>query len=228
MDMTPEHWRGSQAYLDEVFGDADDEHLRTLMPRAVAAGLPDIAVSPSVARFVGLLAHLATHHPRSTGRVLEVGTLAGYSGIHLARNLRPGATLTTIEFEPKHAAFARAAFDAAGVGARVDIVVGAALDVLPRLARAFGDGSLDMVFLDATKVEYPRYLDLVTPMLRPGGILAADNILGSHWWITDPPGSSPERDAMDRFNRGLATSGHFQSAGVFAEHGIVIGLRTDK
>ncbi len=226
MDMTPDRWRGTQAYLDDVFGDAGDPQLTSLMPRAVAAGLPDIAVSPSVARLIGLLARIATHDPRSTGRVLEVGTLAGYSGIHIARNLRRGATLTTIEYEPKHAAFARAEFATACVGDRTDVMVGPALEVLPRLARLFGEKSFDMVFLDATKVEYPAYLELVTPMLRPGGFLTADNILGSNWWITDPPDSSPEWIAVTGFNRAVATDGRYEPAALMAGHGVIIGLRT--
>lgn len=225
MDMTNDRWRGTQAYLDEVFGDAGDAQMTSLMPRAVAAGLPNIAVSPSVARFIGLMARMATHDPRSTGRVLEVGTLAGYSGIHIARNLRRGATLTTIEYEPKHAAFARAEFATAGVGDRTDVLIGPALEVLPRLARLLGEKSLDMVFLDATKVEYPAYLELVTPMLRPGGILTADNILGSNWWITDPPDSSPEWTAVTAFNRAVATDGRYESAAVMAVHGVIMGLR---
>ncbi|CAG1010543.1 Catechol O-methyltransferase [Phycisphaerales bacterium] len=225
MEMTPQRWNATNAYLAEVFGDdPQDRQLQTLMSRAVASGLPDIAVSPEAGRLLTLLARIATGEPRSTGRVLEVGTLAGYSGIHLARGLSAGGSLITIEFEGKHAAFAHAEFAAAGVTDRVEIVVEPALQALPRLARTLGPASLDLVFLDATKREYAAYFEFIAPMLRPGGLFTADNAIASRWWICDPPGD-PDRDAMDRFNRNLANDNRFDAGCIPTRNGIVIGRK---
>lgn len=224
MEMTPQRWDATNAYLSEVFGDGDDEQLRTLMPRAVAAGLPDIAISPEAGRLLTLFARIATGETRSTRRILEVGTLAGYSGIHLARGLSTGGTLITIEFEPGHATFARGEFARAGLADRVDVVVAPALEALPRLARALGDRSLDLVFLDATKREYADYLRLVEPMIRPGGLFIADNAIASRWWICDAPGD-PDRDAMDRFNRAFANDPRFDTACMPTRNGMLIGRK---
>lgn len=205
MEMTPQRWRDTNVYINDVFG-REDEQLRTLMPRAVEAGLPDIAVSAGVGRMLMNLVATA-HEGKPAQCVVELGTLAGYSGIWLARGLAPGGALHTVEYEPKHAAFARAEFDAAGVGDRVEVIEGAALDILPDLVHRLGPNSVDVLFFDAIKHEYPDYLRLLDPTLRPGGLLLADNALGSgSWWIDGAAGESPERDAVDAFNREIAGS----------------------
>jgi len=232
MEMTPRRWQDTCQYLSDVFGRVDgpsgDAQLATLMPRAVAAGLPDIAVSHDVGRLLKLLTQTATHDAASTGVVIELGTLAGYSGIWLARGLPASGRLITVEYEPEHARFASAEFERAGVGDCVEVIIGAALDVLPRLAERLGPRSIDMAFLDAIKTEYERYAAILTPMLRPGGLLVADNALGSgSWWIDSPPGTSPERDAVDRFNRTVAGNPGFQTACVPIRQGVLIARKTD-
>jgi len=217
MDMTPERWDATTEYLSTVFGDPD-EQMRTLMQRAVAAGLPDIAVDPSVG-------HLLTTLCKSVGArtIVEAGTLAGYSGIWLARGLAPGGRLYTIEFEAAHAKFARGEFDAAGVGDRVEVIEGAALDELPKLAERLGPTSVDVLFLDAVKTEYPGYLEAALPMLRPGALLLADNALGGGgWWIDEPAGTSPSLDAVDAFNRQIAADPRFDASCVPLREGVLI------
>jgi caffeoyl-CoA O-methyltransferase len=205
MEMTPQRWRNTNAYISDVFG-REDEQLRTLMPRAVEAGLPDIAVSAGVGRMLQCLVATA-REGKPAQCVVELGTLAGYSGIWLARALAPGGMLYTVEYEPRHAAFARTEFETAGVGEKVEIIEGAALDVLPALVNRLGSNSVDVLFFDAIKHEYPDYLRLLGPTLRPGGLLLADNALGSgSWWIDGAPGESPERDAVDAFNREISGS----------------------
>ena len=217
MRMTPERWDATTDYLTAVFG-REDEQLRTLMPRAVEAGLPDIAVDAAVGRFLMLLMQIAGAR---TG--IEVGTLGGYSAIWLARGLAAGGTLHTIESEPKHAAFARSEFEAAGVAGRVELHEGAGLDVLPELAERLGPGSVDALFLDAVKPEYPEYLRAGMPTLRPGALVIADNALGGGgWWIDDPEGASESRDAMDAFNRALAADERFETACVPIREGVLI------
>lgn len=223
MDMTPQRWEYTKGYLHEVFG-RPDEQLETLMQRAIGAGLPDIAVSSDVGRLLQLLAMMACRGPDSRGAAIEVGTLAGYSGIWLARGMPPSARLTTIELDPRHAAFALGEFKRAGVGDRVGVITGAALDVLPRLAREMGPASIDLAFLDAVKTEYPQYLETLRPMIRPGGLLIADNALGSgNWWIDCE--SDPTRRAVDAFNRAVASDPGFAAACVPIREGVLIARR---
>lgn len=217
MDMTPERWNATTEYLSAVFGDPD-EQTRTLMQRAVAAGLPDIAVDASVGRLLTLLAKTI-----SAKTIVEVGTLAGYSGIWLARGLSEGGRLYTIEYETKHANFARAEFTTAGLADRAEVIEGAGLDVLPTLAERLGPGSVDVLFLDAVKTEYPDYLEAALPMLRPGALLLADNALGGGgWWIDEPAGTSDSLDAVNALNKQIARDPRFDAACVPIREGVLI------
>ena len=224
MDMTPSRWRSTASYLIDVFG-AQDEQLATLTPRAVAAGLPDIAVSPDVGRLLMLLVSM-TGGGRGARVAIEVGTLAGYSGIWIARGLASGGRLITIESEPAHADFAQREFEAAGVSAAVEIRRGAAMDVLPALAEDVEPASVDFVFLDATKREYPDYFAVIRPLIAVGGLLVADNVLGSRtWWIDAPAGRSADRDGADRFNRLMAADPDFETVAVPIREGVLIARR---
>ena len=222
--MTPDRWNATRDYLLDVFG-AQDEQLRTLMPRAVSAGLPDIAVSADVGRLLMLLTSM-TGGGRGARMALELGTLAGYSGIWIARGLAPGGLLITIEAEPRHADFAEREFQAAGVGASVQVRRGAALEVLPSIAGEVGAGGFDLVFLDAVKREYPDYFQAVRATIAPGGLLVADNVLGSHtWWIDEPAGRTVDRDGADRFNRMVAADAEFETVAVPLREGVLIARR---
>ncbi len=233
MEMTARRWENTCAYLREVFGQ-QDEQLRTLMARAVAAGLPDIAVSADVGRLLMLLASMAgeeetRRRDEETKRgaiAVELGTLAGYSAIWLTRGLGSGGRLITVEPEPAHADFAAREFVRAGVAAQIEIRRGTALDVLPQLAREFGPASIDLAFLDAVKTEYADYFRLLKPLIRPGGLLVADNALGAgSWSIDEPAGASAERDAIDRFNRTVAADPEFTAACVPIREGVLIARR---
>jgi caffeoyl-CoA O-methyltransferase len=223
MEMTSARWEATSDYLQEVFG-RPDEQLATLMDRAVAAGIPDIAVSADVGRLLTILAQLAA--PGGAHLAIEVGTLAGYSGIWLARGLAPGGRLITIELEDRHADFAQAESRRAGVSDRVEIRRGAALNVLPGLVRELGPASIDLVFLDAIKTEYADYARLLKPVLKPGGLLLADNALGSgSWWIDQSRGQNPERDAVDQFNRDIAGDPDFHAAAIPIRQGLLIARK---
>lgn len=220
MPMTPERWTAICAYLDDVFG-AQSERMATLMPRAVEAGLPDIAVSASVGHFLHVLCKTV-----GARTIVEVGTLGGYSGAWLARGLQPGGRLITIEPMDLHAGFAQGEFDAMGLSDRVEIRRGFGMDVLPRLVGELGEGGVDVVFLDAIKSEYPDYLPHAKAMLRSGGLLIADNALGGgSWWIDDPEGSNESRDGADRFNRLVAADEQFDSACVPIREGVLVARR---
>lgn len=225
--MTPERWADTAAYLGGVFGGLGeplDEQLAGLMDRAVAAGLPSIAVSADVGRLLMVLA--ATVSGPGGGRAVEVGALGGYSGLWIARGLGEGGRLTTIESESGHAAFARGEFGRSGIGDRIELREGKGLEVLPRLVEELGPGSADMVFLDAIKSEYRGYAVHAAALLRPGGLLVADNCLGSSWWITDEPGSDESRDAVDAFNRWIASrESGFLACCVANREGLVVARR---
>jgi predicted O-methyltransferase YrrM len=152
------------AYLAELFWPEDG--LLTELGRDIAARGPQIQVSPEEGRLLALLV-------TATGarRVLEVGTLFGYSGVWMARALGPGGHLDTVERSPVHAEAARQWFERAGLGDRVTVHEGAALEVLPGLAPAY-----DLAFLDAAKSEYPAYLDHCLRLVRRGGLILADNV----------------------------------------------------
>ncbi len=220
MDMNTQRWEFTNAYLREVFG-SEDAHMAGLMPEAVRRGLPDIAVSADVGRLLMILTSM------TRGRLaIEIGTLGGYSGIWIARGLRPDGRLITIEAAPVHARFAREQFDRAAVGGRVEIVEGKALDVLPSLSKRIAPASVDVVFLDAIKSEYPEYWNLVRPLIAPGGLIIADNVLGSgDWWIDDSATSNIMRAGADRFNRMVAGDEDFEAVAVPLRQGVLIGRR---
>lgn len=150
----------------------DDPVLTRVRERADAAGLPHIHVSPFDTRILEVIARAA-----GAKKIVEIGTLAGYSGISLARALPEGkkppeAVLHTFEFEPKHAAVALESFERAGVSDKVMIHIGPALSNLPSIER---EGPFDMVFIDADKENYPNYLAWAQKHLRVGGIVLVDN-----------------------------------------------------
>lgn len=231
MEMHAERWDRTAEYLRDVFGSLGepiDGQLAGLMDRAAAAGLPRIAVSPDVGRLLMVLAGLvAGGGELKGGRAVEVGTLGGYSGLWIARGLGPGGRLITIEPEPKHAAFARSEFAAAKMDHAIEVREGAGLEVLPRLLEEFGPGSFDLVFLDAIKTEYRGYAAHAAKLLRSGGLLVADNCLGSgEWWVTDEPGSHEARDAVDDFNRWIADGARgFLTCCVANREGLVVARK---
>lgn len=218
MDMTPERWAFTRGYLADVFG-REDGVLTELKRAAQDAGLPDIAVSADVGRLLSLLTSL------TPGMLaIEVGTLAGYSGIWLARGLRPGGKLITLELDEKHADFAEQQFARAGLAAQVEVRRGAALEQLPRLAAELGPRSVDVAFIDADKREYPAYFAQLRPLIKPGGLFLADNVLGSSSWWIDQEGS-PYRAGADALNRQLAADPGFEAVAVPSREGVLIARR---
>ncbi len=145
---------------------AEDEFLLELKAAARAAGIPPIWIAPEQASFMQILLKLA--HARE---VVEVGTLAGYSAIQMARALPEGGRVRTIELDPRHADFAQQWIARSDVASRIELVRGRGSDVLARLESA----SLDAAFLDADKASYPEYLCECLRLVRKGGLILADN-----------------------------------------------------
>lgn len=229
MDMNAQQWEATATYLQTVFGTPEEDHIAQVLAhqpqRAAQAGLPPIAISADVGRLLSVFTILATRTSASTGRVVEVGTLGGYSGLWIARALPEDGKLTTFELNQKHADFARREFDRAGLGDRVQIIVGPALQRLPQLAADLGPDSLDMVFLDAHKPEYPDYAKALKPVLRRGGLLTADNALGSAaHWITQSASADTDSPA-DRFNRLMAADPDFETGCILNREGLLVAVR---
>ena len=167
--MTQEQWTAVDRYVADLLVPPDpalDEALRA----SEAAGLPAINVTPGLGKLLHLLARV-----REARSILEIGTLGGYSTIWLARALPADGLLITIEANAAYAEVARASIERAGV-AGVELRVGRALDVLPRLA-AEGRGPFDFVFIDADKRSNPEYLAWALELARPGTVIVADNVV---------------------------------------------------
>jgi predicted O-methyltransferase YrrM len=142
-----------------------DEVLDAAVARSEAAGLPPIAVAPNQGKLLHLLARMI-----GAERILEIGTLGGYSTIWLARALGPDGHLTTLELDPKHAAVARENLTAAGLADRVEVLVGPAAATLATLQEPF-----DFVFIDADKPGNPTYVEQALRLAHPGTVIVIDN-----------------------------------------------------
>ncbi|MGH3557777.1 MAG: O-methyltransferase [Mycobacterium sp.] len=154
------------AFLDTtVVG--DDPALSAALEASDAAGLPRIAVSAQQGKFLCLLAGAMRAR-----RILEIGTLGGFSTIWLARGAGSDGQVVTLEYEPKHAEVARANFARAGVGDRVQVVVGPALETLPTVT-----GPFDLVFIDADKENNVGYLEWAVRLTHPGSVILVDNVI---------------------------------------------------
>ncbi len=146
----------------------DDPALSAALESSNAAGLPQIAVSWQQGKFLSVLAGAI-----QARRILEIGTLGGFSTIWLARGVGPHGQVVTLEYEPNHAEVARANLQRAGVADRVQVVVGAALETLPTVT---GD-PFDLVFIDADKEHYVEYLQWAVRLARPGALIVVDNVI---------------------------------------------------
>lgn len=162
--------QGYDQYIDGLFA-AEDDALRMAREDMERGGLPAINVSASEGKLLHVIALLGA--PR---RILEIGTLGGYSAIWLARTLPVGGKLISLEIDQHHADVARRNIERAGLSDKVEIRVGPALDSLEAMAAA-GEKSFDLVFIDADKDGYVSYLEKSLPLLRDGGILLGDNTL---------------------------------------------------
>lgn len=210
-----------QSFLDEAARAYLARTLRLPEPRAVFERIEKEAEKegqPAVGRTTGSLlrALVATHRSQ---RVLEVGCNLGYSALWMATALPEGGTLETIEIDPELAKRADQHFVDAGLARRVKVHEGAALDVLPTLAEA----SYDLVFLDAVKAEYPRYLDEALRLLRPGGLVVADNMfwLGRAW---DEGDTDADTTGVREYTRRVFEDPRFVSTIVPAEDGLAVSV----
>lgn len=155
-------------YIESLFLESD-ETLEHTLRTSDEAGLPEIQISPAQGKLLYLLAKLV-----GARRILEIGTLGGYSTIWLARALPEEGELVTLEYEQHHADVARSNLEHAGLGDRAQVIVGAALETLPGLESV---DPFDLVFIDADKENYAGYLEWAIKLTRPGGLILADNVV---------------------------------------------------
>jgi predicted O-methyltransferase YrrM len=201
-----------------------DHSLEAALAASEAAGLPAIQVTPTQGKLLHLLARLV-----AARRILEIGTLGGYSAIWLARALPEDGRLVTLEIEPKHAAVARDNLERAGLAERVDLRVGQALDILPRL-EAEGAGPFDLAFIDADKPSNPDYFDWALKLSRPGSLIIVDNVV-REGAVADARSSDPAVVGVRRVLELMAgtervTSTAVQTVGAKGYDGFSISLVT--
>ena len=192
--MDQQRFDDVDAYLDALFV-GDDPVLDATLRSLADAGMPAISVSPTQGRFLTVIARAC-----GARRILEIGTLAGYSTICLARGLPADGRLVSLEYDASYADVARANVDRAGLSAVVDIRVGRAIDALPALAN---DAPFDLVFIDADKVSYPAYLEWAVRLSRPGTLIIADNVV-REGEVLHPESADENVPAIRRFNELLA------------------------
>ena len=202
-----------ERYLRELFA-AEDAALVAIRERQAAAQLPSINVSADEGRLLAVLLTAV-----GARRVLELGALGGYSGVWMARALPPGGRLTTVEFDPRHARVARDAYRAAGVADRVELIEGAALDVLPTLAPGF-----DAVFVDADKAPMAKYFEWGMRLLRVGGLLLGDNAFHDGK-VADPAVTAPDTEGVRAFNRLAARDPRVVATVVPIRDGLLVGVK---
>jgi predicted O-methyltransferase YrrM len=190
--MRQETWDAVDSYINELFV-SPDEDLDSALEASAAAGLPPIQVSPNQ----GKLLYLIAKAQRAT-RILEIGTLGGYSTIWLARAVAPSGRVITLEIDERYAEVARANLARAGLADVAEVRVGRALEELPLL-----EGPFDLIFIDADKSGYPDYLVKSLDLSRPGTLIVADNVVrdGS---ILDASSDDPNVRGVRRFNELLA------------------------
>jgi predicted O-methyltransferase YrrM len=168
--MSQDTWSAVDHYITDVL-DLTDDALESTQKACDEAGLPAIAVSVPQGKLLYLLARI-----REAKRILEIGTLGGYSTIWMARALPPDGKLITLEIDPKHAEVARANLDRAGFAENVDVRVGPAIKELPRIAQQ-NEGPFDLVFIDADKPTIPDYFAWSLKMSRAGSVIIVDNVV---------------------------------------------------
>jgi len=211
--------------VDAFIGDTligHDPALEDALARSAARGLPAISVSPPQGKLLYLMARAI-----KARRILELGTLGGYSTIWLARALDRGGRVVTLELDPTHAAVARENLQAAGLARRVDIRVGDALETLGALA-AEGGRPYDLVFIDADKPRIPDYFTRSLALCRPGSLVIVDNVVRDGK-LADASSDDPNVQGVRRFHEMLShhelvTATTIQTVGAKGYDGFTLAL----
>ncbi|OKH33259.1 methyltransferase [[Phormidium ambiguum] IAM M-71] len=194
--MTQTQWTAVDDYITDLLIPSDSA-LDATIQSTIDANLPKINVAPNQGKLLHILAQI-----QGASRILELGTLAGYSTIWLARALPPGGKLITLEANPKHAEVARENIDRAGLTKIVEIRIGSALDTLPQLANE-GQAPFDFVFIDADKVNIPDYFKWALKLTRRGSVIIVDNVIRKGA-VIDADSTDENIHGVRKFNNLLA------------------------
>jgi predicted O-methyltransferase YrrM len=194
--MSQEKWAEVERYITDTLIHPDSA-LAAALQSSAKAGLPKINVSPPEGMFLMLIARM-----KRARRILEIGTLGGYSTIWLARALPLDGTLTTLEIDAKHAKVAAANIRRAGLSRMVEIRQGPALETLPKL-QAEGNGPFDLFFIDADKPSNPEYFAWALRLSRPGSVIIVDNVV-REGAVVDSKSSDPNVRGVRRLNETIA------------------------
>ena len=184
------------AYIDQLFG-LEDPTLAAVLKATADAGMPEIQISPSQGKFLYLLAKIA-----GARKILEIGSLAGYSTIWLGRALAKDGWLVSLELVEKHAEVARRNLSAAGLGGIAEVRLGPAVESLETLL-AQDEGPFDLVFIDADKAAYPTYLEWAIKLTQSGSLIVADNIV-RQGAVLDPEAGDENSRGAHAFNAAIA------------------------
>ncbi|MBE9258034.1 O-methyltransferase [Dolichospermum sp. LEGE 00246] len=221
--MTQTQWTAVDEYINDLFVPSDFA-LDATIQSTIDAELPQINVAPNQGKLLHILTQI-----RGATRILELGTLAGYSTIWLARALPADGKLITLEANSKHAEVARENIERAGLSNIVEIRVGAALDTLPQLA-AEGQAPFDLVFIDADKVNIPEYFTWSLKLTRRGSVIIVDNVVRKGA-VIDADSTDENIQGVRKFNALLAaeprvTATTIQTVGSKGYDGLAIALVT--
>jgi len=204
--MNQEQWTAVDRYFNQALV-PPDLALEAALNANSRAGLPAIGVSPSQGKLLYLMAMI-----QGARRILEIGTLGGYSTIWLARALPPDGLLVTLEAEPRHATVAQQNIEHAGFGRAVRMLVGKALETLPRVKTEY-PGPFDLVFIDADKPNTPEYFTWALNLSRPGTIIVTDNVVRKGE-ILNSKSTDPGVQGMRRFTEMLAQESRVTAAAI--------------
>ena len=222
--MSEDPWTAVDQYINNLVIPSDPA-LEGALEAGAAAGLPAISVTPAHGKLLHLLARI-----QGARRILEIGTLAGYSTIWLARALPANGRVITLESDPGHAEIARANIAGAGLADRVDVRLGAALDTLPRLAEQ-AEGPFDLIFIDADRQNLPGYFEWALKLSRRGSVILVDNVVRKGG-VIDAASTDPSIVGVRRFGERLAAEKRVsatmvQTVGAKGYDGFAIALVTE-
>ena len=223
--MTQDQWTAVDRYITDLLV-RPDPALNAALASSTAAGLPAINVSPPQGKLLQLLARA-----QGARKILEIGTLGGYSTIWLARALPAGGRLITLEADPKHADVARANIARAGLAGVVEVRLGRGIDTLPHLVEE-KLGPFDLIFIDADKPGYPDYLPWALKLSRAGTLIIADNVVRKGA-VADASSSDPNVQGVRRYNELVAAEPRLsataiQTVGSKGYDGLTIALVTSE
>lgn len=221
LQLNQESLEKTDRYISALLAPEDDA-LQAVVQSLTEAGMPQISVSANQGKFLQMLAVLC-----NARRILELGTLGGYSTIWMARGLPDDGKLVSIELDPDYAAVAQKNIARAGVSSRVDIRVGNALKLMPELIGT-GEPAFDMIFIDADKPPLTEYFHLALQLSRPGTLIVADNVI-REGQVLDPDSPDEKVQGVQRFNQMLAgdsrvTATILQTVGVKEWDGMALAV----